>query len=100
MGAMETADVQHLAALARIALTDTEAAALAREFDAILGYVAQVRDISGDVATAPEAGPVVNVFREDVETNKPEEYLEALLAAVPEREGRYVAVKKVLAGAP
>ena len=94
---METADIQRLAQLSRIALTDEEAAAFAREFEPILAYVAQVREVSGESAAEPEAGPHANVFREDIETVAPEQYSETLLVAAPRREGRYIAVKKIFA---
>ena len=95
--AMEIKDIQHLAELARIAVTDEEAAALASEFDSILEYVAQVAEISaGAGASVPVVGAVANVFREDVETNEPGAYTEALLAAAPKRHGAYIEVKKIL----
>ncbi len=97
MTAMETADVQRLARLSRIALSDEEAAALATEFDPILEYVAQVREVSGETSAEPETGPHANVFRDDVETVAPEQYSETLLAAAPHREGRHIAVKKIFA---
>lgn len=93
---MRTDEIQHLAGLARIAVTDEEALALATEFDAILGYVAQVTDVSGDAThSAPLAGVHRNVMRDDIETHVPGAYTTALLNAVPKREGEYVHVKKV-----
>ncbi len=97
---METADVQHLAELARIALTDREASELASEFGVILGYVAQLTEVSSGVVGAPDAGIHTNVFREDVETNEPGAYTEVLLDAVPERSGEYIHVKKILGETP
>lgn len=95
---MEIADIQHLAGLSRIAITDAEAGALATEFDAILGYVAQITEISADVSAMPAHGPHINVFREDAETNEPGAYTDALLSAAPERAGAYIQVKKILSG--
>ncbi len=93
---MKKEEVQHLARLSRIALSDGEEAAYAKEFDAILGYVAQVADISGDTDLAPSAGALSNVLRADEPNHAPGAYTEALLAAAPDRDGAYVRVKKVL----
>jgi len=93
---IETKDIRHLAELARIALADGEAVALAAECDAILGYVAQVTEISADADALPVAGAHANVFREDTETHEPGAYTEALLSAAPNRNGAYIEVKKIL----
>lgn len=97
---MEKTDIQHLAGLVRIRLTDEEAESIAAECDSILSYVAQVKEISAGVSSAPSAGPHKNVLREDMETNESGFYSETLLAAVPNREGRYVRVKKILGETP
>jgi aspartyl-tRNA(Asn)/glutamyl-tRNA(Gln) amidotransferase subunit C len=96
MTRMERADIEHLAELARIAITDEEAAALAAEFDAILGYVVQVQEVSASVSALPAAPAHRNVFREDVVTEEAGAYTEALLSAAPNRNGAYIEVKKIL----
>lgn len=93
---MKTEEIQHLATLARIRLTDTEADALAHEFDAILGYVAQVTEISADVSSEKEVGVHAQVMRADEPSHEPGAYTEVLLNAAPERAGAYVQVKKIL----
>lgn len=92
---METADVQHLAGLARIAITDEEAGALAEEFDTILGYVAQITEVSAGAPSAPAVGVHANMLREDIETHTPGAYTEVLLNAAQQWEGEYVYVKKI-----
>lgn len=93
---MKIEEIEHLARLARIGLRDGEAAELAHEFDAILGYVAQVSEISAEVDAAPAVGALKNVMRDDVVAHELGAYSEALLAAAPERDGQYVRVKKIL----
>lgn len=58
--------VRHLAKLARLELADAEAARYARELEAIVGYVEQLRsvDTRGVEPIANVAG-LVNVVRED-----------------------------------
>ena len=89
-----TQEIKHLADLARIEMTDAEAEKMTKEVDSILEYVGQIKEVSGDsVQTVPK---LRNVMREDVATNKPEEYTEALLQNAPSREGNHLKVKKIL----
>ncbi len=93
---MKKEDIEHLAVLSRIALREGEADALAHDITSILGYVSEVNEISGNTAQKKEVTELYNVMREDVVTNKPDEYTEALLNEAPERHGRYVQVKKIM----
>lgn len=64
--AITTDNVRHLAKLANLALGDAEIETMARELDAIVGYVEQLRavDTKGVEAIAQVTG-LVNVTRED-----------------------------------
>jgi aspartyl-tRNA(Asn)/glutamyl-tRNA(Gln) amidotransferase subunit C len=93
---MKQEDVKHLAALARIELSPTEEESFTNEMSAILDYVSAVKDIAGDTNTEPQVGVRYNVFREDVVTNEPNSYTDALLAEMPKTDGRYMVVKKIL----
>lgn len=66
-GRISEAQVQHLAGLARIALTDDEVAHLAGELTAIVDAVARVAEVATpDVPATSHPVPLVNVFRADV----------------------------------
>ena len=94
---MKRADIEHLASLARIKLTENEMGRLPKELSSIVEYVSVVSDIAGDEAdAAPQVGARYNVFRKDEVTNEPDEYTEAVLAEMPQTEGRYMKVKKIL----
>lgn len=93
---METTDVRHLARLARIAITEAEATQFTSEIEAILQYVSDVQAVAGTEAVEPTVGPVHNVLRADEVTNEPDQYTEVLLAAMPETDGRFMKVKKIL----
>lgn len=101
---VEIKDIEKLAALSRISLTEAEKAQMRSEIEAILGYVAQIQKVSGTPKTAEERSrekkdEVRNILREDAapaRTHTPGEYSEALLANAPKREGRFVKVKKIL----
>lgn len=94
---MTREEILHLASLARIKLTDEELQGLETDLPKILDYVSVVSDIVGtDVDLSPEIGARYNVFREDEITNEPAEYTEALLGEMPETDGQFLKVKKIL----
>ncbi len=87
-------DIQDLANLARIDISETEAESLTTEIDSILSYVSQVQNISSD--SAMDNLVLKNVMRDDVVTNTGGEFTETLLSLAPRREGNYLKVKKIL----
>jgi aspartyl-tRNA(Asn)/glutamyl-tRNA(Gln) amidotransferase subunit C len=97
MPSMQKDDISHLAGLARIKLTAAEEEQLAAELPKIVEYVSTVSEIAGSEADmTPTPGPVHNVWREDEVTNEPGSYTEDLLAEMPDREGQYLRVKRIL----
>jgi aspartyl-tRNA(Asn)/glutamyl-tRNA(Gln) amidotransferase subunit C len=93
---MEKKDIEHLAKLARIEVTDTEAQTLAGNITSILAYVSEIEKATGKGEEEKKVGPLYNVMREDVNPHEPGLYTEDLLNLVPERKGQYVQVKKIL----
>ncbi|MCX5797153.1 MAG: Asp-tRNA(Asn)/Glu-tRNA(Gln) amidotransferase subunit GatC [Elusimicrobia bacterium] len=89
-------EVRRIAALARLRLSDEEAALYEGQFGRILELVAEISalDTSQTAATTSVLG-LSNVMRDDVP--KPFCEPERLLALAPESEGGYYKVKKVLA---
>jgi aspartyl-tRNA(Asn)/glutamyl-tRNA(Gln) amidotransferase subunit C len=89
-------DVKYVAALAKIAITDEEAARFTKELDAILGYVRQLDavDTTGLEPTYQVTG-LKNITR-------PDEFIdygasrEDLLANAPRQHDGYIEVPKVL----
>ena len=60
------AQVEHVARLARLALTDAELDALTGEMDAILGYVETLNSLDTDhIVPTSHAVPMENAFRDD-----------------------------------
>lgn len=88
-------EIQKLADLARISLSENEKESLRKDIDGILDYVGQIKEISAEVGEAWEPA-VRNVMREDVVTNKPGEYKKSLVEAAPSYENGYIKVKKIL----
>lgn len=92
---IELKDVKKLAELSRIHLSEVEAEDLRGSLDSILGYVEQVKQVSGDT-NIEQTFPVINALREDVNPNETGLNREKILNSAPEREGNYVKVKKIL----
>jgi aspartyl-tRNA(Asn)/glutamyl-tRNA(Gln) amidotransferase subunit C len=88
-------DVEHVAKLARLALTEEEKEVFTRQLEKILTYVEQLNKLdTQDVPPTAHPLSVKNVWRDDV--CMPWEKTDDILAGAPEREERYFKVKKVL----
>lgn len=97
LGRMKREDIEQLATLARIELSEQEISRLPDELSAIVSYVSTVSDIAADdVDAAPQVGARHNVFRTDEVTNEPDEYTSDILAEMPETDDRSLVVKKIL----
>ncbi len=93
---MKREDVEHLAKLARIAVTDGEADALAHDITGIIGYISEIEEITGTLEEVKEVGPLYNVMRDDTDPHEPGIYTEDLLNLAPKRDRQYIKVKKII----
>lgn len=89
-------EIDKLANLCRLELTVVEKAALQKDMDSILGYVGEIQKVSAAANPEKKAGALRNVMREDGEPHESGLFTEDLLASVPQREGQYIRVKKIL----
>ncbi len=97
MHSMTREEILHLANLSRIRLTDDEVKGLKTDLTKILDYVSVISEITGDdVDLEPKTGARFNVLREDKITNEPGSYTEDLLKEMPETQGQFLKVKKIL----
>ena len=90
-------EIKNLAELARLKLTGGEVESLQKDISAILDYVGQVSAVSSD--TKEIKPPLRNVMREDTPRSADDSLAgkrEALLAALPKREGDYAVVRKII----
>ena len=63
---IEREDVEHVARLARLALTDDEVERMRQQLDAILAYIDKLRELDVEgVEPTSHAVPLVNVMRDD-----------------------------------
>jgi aspartyl-tRNA(Asn)/glutamyl-tRNA(Gln) amidotransferase subunit C len=88
-------DLDHIARLARIALTPEEKAKFSAQLGDVIAYIAQLKevDVSGVEPTA-HAFPVENVWAEDVA--QPGLPVEAVLRNAPAQRDNLIAVPKVV----
>ncbi len=88
-------EVQRVAALARLQFSPEEEEVLTGQLDKILQYVEKLNQLdTTGVEPRAHAVDVVNVFREDRVSPSPP--LEELLANVPEQEGCFFRVPKII----
>lgn len=92
---MKREDIAHLATLARLELSEAELQSFEGELSSIMSYVSVISDIASETAS-PEVGVRHNIFRTDIITNEADEYTNELLAEMPQSQGRYLKVKKIL----
>lgn len=88
-------EVEYVANLARLELTEEEKETYTLQLAKILGHMEELNklDTSGVTPTS-HVLPMKNVDREDV--GMPFEGREDILANAPETEGRYIKVRKII----
>ena len=88
-------DIERVASLARIALTDDELAAYAEQLEHILEHAERVQALPTEgVEPTSHPLPMVNAFRPDVVTGSLDR--DEALAAAPDAEDGYFRVPKIL----
>lgn len=87
-------DIDNLATLARISLTDKEKTELLPTLDSIIGYVGEISEVVTEDRPS-KTGVVKNVLREDTLTRKGGEYTEVILKNAPDTEDGYLKVKQI-----
>lgn len=94
--ALSEAEVQHVALLARMDLTDAEVAELAPQLSKILAYAEQVSEVAAaDVPPMTHPYPLENVFREDM--LRPSLPRDLILAMAPQVEDDRFVVPQIVA---
>ena len=93
------ADVEHVAKLARLALTDDEVEDLTAELGSILGHAADIEALAlDDVPPTAHPLPLENVLRAD--DVRPSLDRDEVLAQAPAAEGGRFRVPRILGEAP
>lgn len=91
-------DIQHIAGLVRIDVTDEEKEEFCQNLSSILDYVSRLKEAESKVdENALRKDALFNVFREDKQRDVIlEGDGENLVNMAPDKKGGYVKVKKVL----
>ena len=90
------AEIDNLATLARIKLTPADRESLVKEFDSILNYIDQLKKVNVSLDAEGRVGAVKNVTRPDSVESVSQADREGLLNEAPDREGDFIAVKKMI----
>lgn len=93
---MNSEEVLKLAKLARIGISAEEAESLSHEFEAILGYVGQVKTITNEELRITNEHSLRNIMRDDTNPHESGIYTDAVLENAPAKERGYIKVKKIL----
>jgi aspartyl-tRNA(Asn)/glutamyl-tRNA(Gln) amidotransferase subunit C len=92
---IERKDVEHVARLARLALTDVEIEKMREQLNGILAYIEKLNALQTDgVEPTSHAVPMVNVMRDD----EPAPCLprDEALANAPDRAGEFFRVPRII----
>lgn len=88
-------DVEHVARLARLELSEQEKILFSGQMDAILGYVEKLKELDTDnILPTSHAVPMENSFREDV--MYPSIGIDKALQNAPDRAETFFRVPKVI----
>jgi aspartyl-tRNA(Asn)/glutamyl-tRNA(Gln) amidotransferase subunit C len=88
-------DVNKLATLSRIDMSDAEKQEFLANMESILKYVDTIKGATVD-GVKPEVGEVRNVMREDTDPHESGIYTDKITAQFPARDGDYLKVKQIL----
>jgi len=89
-------ELEHLANLARISLTEDDKKSLIKEFDSILSYVDQLKKVEVSMDAESRVGAVKNIMRPDSVSPINDTQRENLLNESPDRVDDFIAVKKII----
>ena len=97
MATLSRSDVEHVAHLARLGLTEAELGRLEVQLNHILDQYAILAEVpTDDIPPTAQTIELENILRDDVAT--PSLPVEAVLANAPERDGDFFVVPAILGG--
>jgi len=98
MSSITEKEVEHIAELARIKLTEKEKDKMTKELGAILGYIDKLKEVNTEgVEPIAHITGLTDIFRKDDNPREPDpENIKRLMEQAPERKDNFVKVKEVL----
>ncbi len=88
-------DIDHLATLARIQLSEEEKDQFPKQLEDILEYVSEVSKVATTEDITPQVGDLRNVLREDIAPNNGGEFTDVILENAPHKQDGYVKVQQI-----
>ena len=92
---LDKRNIDHLAELARLRLTDEENSILGNDLEGILNYVNQLAEAKIDDLPDASSGLIQNVVREDSNPIVDSSLSEAIIKHFPSQEGRNLKIPPV-----
>ncbi len=90
-------EVQHVAKLARLGLSEKEIEEMQKELSVILEYIDLLEEVDvSEIKPTFHSVPIENVMREDEAKRESPQTVNKLLDEVPSKEEGYVKVKEIL----
>ncbi|MEA1936541.1 MAG: Asp-tRNA(Asn)/Glu-tRNA(Gln) amidotransferase subunit GatC [Patescibacteria group bacterium] len=90
-------EVEHIAELARIELTKKDQEKFSDELSGVLGYVEQLQEVdTKNVKPVSQVTGLINVVKEDVAEDFPEDGREIMIKNFPEEKDKCIKVKQVM----
>jgi len=94
--ALSKKDVEHIALLARLGLTEAEKEKFAQQLSSILEYVEQLKEVNTDgVEPTAQVTGLENVMRADEMAVRPKAEMEKLIKMAPESEDNLIKTRSV-----
>ncbi len=94
---LKRSEIEHIAKLARLSLTEKELKIYGSQLSDVLNYINQLQEVdTTDVEPTAQVTGMENVWREDLAEEWDKKELEAALNQAPEFEDRQVKVKRIL----
>ena len=92
---IDVKEIEKLAELSRIEVSEEEKKELAKDFESILEYVSQINE-TVSAEEKKTVGELYNVMREDDKPHEGGIYTKELVKAFPKSERNYLKVKKII----
>ncbi len=93
---MEYSEIEKLASLSRLEMSEDEKKLLLKDFESILGYISDIQNAGASASDEIHVGRIHNVMRPDTDAHETGVYTESLLAQMPDTKDGALRVKKIL----
>lgn len=93
---IERKDIDTLAELSRLELSEDEKNGFLKDLEGILAYVGELKKVGGELPVEQDTALVRNVMRADEASHEAGIFTADILAEAPKTKDGYVVVKKIL----